>query len=115
MPANNHEKESVAVPTHTIEVYGKRTDFPYGEIQRTITIAEYTIVEYVRYVIRDVVADEAPRFRVYVRTTMIRDSAEGVEYYNMDEALCAAIAFKYQHIHSEAPLYFMRMIGATEV
>jgi len=110
-----HKEESVTAPPRTIEVYGKKRAFPFGEVQHMRTIAEYTIVEYVRYVIRDVVADESPRFRVYVRTEMICDTErrEGVEYYSVDEALCAAIAFKYQGASSEASLYFLRMIGAA--
>jgi len=110
------KKASVVTPPHTrtIEVYGKKVEFPHGEVQRVRSIAEYTIVEYARYVIRDVGADEPPRFRAYVKTEMICDSAGGLAYCDVDEALVAAIAFKYQHVNSEAPLYFLRMIGATE-
>lgn len=112
MVTTNRKKESVTAPPRKIKVYGAQVEFPYGEVQRMHTIAEYTIVEYRRYVVRDVVADENPRFRVFVRTNMICDPAGGVDYHNVDEALCAAVAFKYQHFNSEAPLYFMRMIGA---
>ena len=112
-----HKEESVTTSQCTIEIHGKKVAFPFGEVQHVHSIAEYTIVEYARYVIRDVVADESPRFRAYVKAEMIRDpeggEATGVVFHDVDEALVAAIAFKYQGTSSEAPLYFLRMIGAA--
>lgn len=110
-------KAPATAPRQVIEVYGVQVNFPFGEVLRVRSIAEYTIVEYARYVVRDVVADESPRFRAYVKTKMVCDAeggeGEGVTYYSVDDALVAAIAFKYQGASSEAPLYFMRMIGAA--
>lgn len=89
----------------TINVYGEKKDFPHGTVSRVHAIGEYTIVEYL---------DRAEKlaFSVYVQTLLIRDGVGAVRYSSLDTALAVAIAFNHEGTRSDAPLYFMRMIGS---
>lgn len=69
---------------NTITVSGELVHFPYGDIKRVYSIAEYTIVEYAK------IRDGRTRYYAYVEA---QDT--GVEYMSLDQALLGALMHKY--------------------
>lgn len=78
-----------------------------GEIFQTHEIGPYGFVE---YVMRNGADEGKVAYSIFVD-----DKPISLSVGSLEEAMVSAVAYKYeQNIMSSAPVYFMRMIGATE-
>lgn len=100
------------LPGFRVDPFGK--EFPWGPIQQVYRFGEYVIAEYLRDTsgFRQPYMWEQhgqPRFHVWVNGTDTHAA-----YPSLDHALIGALAYKYEKMHTSAPVYIARMLGVDD-